>query len=132
MRPVSIGGTDITQLTGADSASNDRLVIVDVSDTADFPTGKTKYIERDELIAKTSVFLQSGGGASATTVQFWMRSRPISLYADYDLSADGSTDDAAKILAALNDIRTAGGGIIECPIEKEILVSYGFDIPKEC
>lgn len=55
-------GVDIlslTELTAGNSASNDALVIVDISDTSQDPSGTTKFIERDSL-----PFLKNGDNVS--------------------------------------------------------------------
>lgn len=90
-------------LTGAlTDVDNDKIPIWDES--ADL----TKYITPKELVANTESFVQSGTGATATTVQDELRAawvRPE----QFGAVGDGVTNDSAAIIAAIAALPTGGG-----------------------
>lgn len=80
------------------------------------------------LTAATLSFLQSGTGATATTVQNELRQLHFNVMG-FGATGDGTTDDSAAIQAAITACGAAGGGIVFFP--EGVYVATGLTVSSD-
>jgi hypothetical protein len=91
-------------LTGSEvDVDADKVRVIDATDN------RPKLVTVEELVANTSVFTQSGSGATAETVEDALRR--VVWVEQFGAVGDGTTDDATAIQAALDAIGSSGGEV---------------------